>query len=345
MNCILIFLLAALSAQPADEWNALTNQSSGWLGADGVYSAKNPSDGSLYFWFSDTFCGTTQDEGLRFKDIYMVNHSFWYKPANGKLEVFIPEKGSNLFPDRYWIQDGVFLDGTLHLFAMRCGKNWKPERIDLISLPIRDDGKPDFAHAVIEKDVPLQAPNEKGQVVFGGAVLDKPIDGYYYIYGYQDNAQERSRKDMVAARVPVEKFCDVSAWRYWDGQDWVEDIKRCAPLAKGISCEFSVSPIPSGPEKGRFIQVNTRRGISPFVEYRIGDSPIGPFSEPTTIYRAPEHKDGVSVYNGKGHPDLSTDEYLIISYNVNRLGRLPRNPMEYRPRFIRLRYEDLGNRQ
>ena len=44
MNCILIFLMAALTAQPADEWNALTNQTSGWLGADGVYSAKNPAD-------------------------------------------------------------------------------------------------------------------------------------------------------------------------------------------------------------------------------------------------------------------------------------------------------------
>ena len=345
MNCILFFLMAALTAQPADEWNELTNQNSGWLGADGVYSAKNPADGSLYFWFSDTLCGATQDNGRRFKDIYMVNHSFWYKPANGKLEAFVPEKGRNLFPDRYWIQDGVLLNGTLHLFAMKCGKNWKPERIDLISLPIRNNGKPDFAHAIIEKDVPLQSPNEKGQIVFGGAVLDKPIDGYYYIYGYQDNSQERSRKDMVAARVPVEKLTDVSAWRFWDGQNWGEDIKRCVPLAKGISCEFSVSPIPSGPEKGRFIQVNTRRGISPLVEYRIGDSPIGPFSEPTVIYRAPEFKDGVSVYNGKGHPDLSTDEYLIISYNVNRLGRLPHTPPEYRPRFIRLRYEDLGDRQ
>ena len=345
MNCILIFLIAALAAQPAEEWNALTNQNSGWLGADGVYSAKNPADGSLYFWFSDTLCGTTQDNGRRFKDIYMVNHSFWYKPAGGKLEAFVPEKGRNLFPDRYWIQDGVFLNGTLHLFAMRCGKNWKPERIDLISLPMGTDGRPDFAHAVIKKDVPLQAHNEKGQVVFGGAVLDKPVDGFYYIYGYQDNAQERSRKDMVAARVPVEKLCDVSAWRFWDGQNWGEDLKRCAPLAKGISCEFSVSPIPSGPEKGRYIQVNTRRGISPLVEYRIGDSPIGPFSEPTVIYRAPEHKDGVSVYNGKGHPDLSTDEHLIISYNVNRLGRLPHTPPEYRPRFIRLRYEDLESRQ
>ena len=166
MNCILIFLMTALSAQPADEWNELTNQTNGWLGADGVYSAKNPADGSLYFWFSDTLCGTTQDNGRRFKDIYMVNHSFWHKPADGKLEVFIPEKGSNLFPDRYWIQDGVFLNRTLYLFAMRCGKNWKPERIDLISLPIRDDGKPDFAHAAIEKDIPLQAQNEKGQVVF-----------------------------------------------------------------------------------------------------------------------------------------------------------------------------------
>ena len=345
MNCFLIFLMAALTAQPAEECNALTNQNSGWLGADGVYSAKNPANGSLYFWFSDTICGTTQDNGRRFKDIYMVNHSFWYKPANGKLQVFIPEKGSNLFPDRYWIQDGVFLDGTLYLFAMvNNPKNWKPERIDLISLPICPDGRPDFAHADIKKDVPLQAQNEKGQVVFGGAVLDKPLDGRFYIYGYQDNAKDFSRKDLVVARVPVEKLTDVSAWRFWDGQNWGEDLKRCAPLAKGISCEFSVSPIPSGPEKGRFLLVNTRRGISPIVEYRVGDSPTGPFTEPTTIYRAPEHKDGVSVYNGKGHPDLSTDEFLIISYNVNRLGRLPHTPPEYRPRFIRLRYEDVKGR-
>ena len=49
MNCFLIFLMAALTAQPAEEWNALTNQNSGWLGADGVYSAKNPADGSLRY--------------------------------------------------------------------------------------------------------------------------------------------------------------------------------------------------------------------------------------------------------------------------------------------------------
>lgn len=346
---IFLILLSLFAAQPANEWNELTNQTSGWLGADGVYSAEDPADGSLYFWFSDTFCGTTKDNGRRFKDVYMVNHSFWHISASGKFEAFVPPKGQNLFPDRYWIQDGILLDGTLYLFAMvNNPKNWKPERIDLIALPIgrqRELIPPprglDFAHAAIKKDVPLQAHNEKGQIVFGGAILDKPIDGYFYIYGYQDNAKDHSRKNMVAARVPVEKLTDFSAWRFWNGQNWGDDLKRCAPLAKGISCEFSVSLIPSGPEKGRFLLVNTHRGISPIVEYRVGDSPVGPFSAPTVIYRAPEHKDGVSVYNGKGHPDLSTDEYLIISYNVNRLGRLPHVPMEYRPRFIRLRYEDV----
>lgn len=337
MFSLIFFLVLALNPEPASEWNALTAQTSGWLAADGVYSVRELKTGDVYFLFSDTICGTTRESGREFGDVYMVNHSFWRVPAQGPMECFVPPKGQNLLPGRYWLQDAVFLDGKLKFTAMIPEKKtWKPMQIDWVSLPIKSDGTPDFANAQIQKNVPLLRETPDSWFVFGAAICDDAQDGFFYIFGYADR-KGLHRKDLIAARVRPDKLEDFSAWRFWNGRGWGKEMTESASLAERVSCELSVSRLPSG----KFLLVYTRDCISRTVEYRLADRPFGPFSEPKVLYEIPPLPEGISAYNAKAHPALSTDEELVFTYNVNRLGSLPHKPEEYRPVFMRVRIEDL----
>lgn len=348
MNVLMLigFFVTAFPAE-ASEWNSLTHQENGWLAADGIYSIRVPETSeatgqkSVWFFFSDTFCGTTKNGGQEFDRVFMVNHSFWRVSEEG-MRAFVPEKGKNLLPDRYWLQDGTFYGDRLHFTGMIPDhRTWKPRRIDWISLGFLRDGTPDWKNVRIWKDVPLLWDSPDRAFVFGAAFLEDAGDGFFYVFGYLDQKKAFSRKDLAAARVPKEKLTDFSKWRFWNGKAWVSEITESAPLAESISPEFSISRIPSGPCAGKFLLVCTRGGISPYVEYRIGETPIGPFGEGTIFWTAPEHKDGISAYNSKGHPAISTKEELTVTYNLNRLGHLPRKPEEYRPRFLTLKYADL----
>lgn len=337
------FSLEGQEVRPAEKWNALLAQSSGWLAADGIYSVAEPRGECVYFLFSDTICGTTKNSGREFDDVFMVNHTFGrFSSISGDADFYIPSRGQNLLSERIWLQDAFFHDGKLHFTAM-CpeSRTWKPARLDWVTLGFLADGTPDFQNAVIRKNVPLLADSPERAFVLGAAILEETDDAFLYVFGYADQKNEFSRKDLIAARVKPESLADFEKWRFWNGTEWGTELTECAFLVKGISPEFSISPIPAGPLAGKFLLVYTRGGISPFVEYRIGESPIGPFGPARELWRVPEHRDGVSAYNAKAHPALSTSEELIFTHNLNRLGQLPRTPSEYRPRFLRVRYADL----
>ena len=352
MNALLfcfLFLSAVLPGsdtihvQPADEWNLLTSQTSGWLAADGIYSVSDPKGTNIYFLFSDTLCGTTKNFGREFDDVFMANHTFWrVSSTSGKASFYIPQRKQNLLPDRYWLQDAFFQDGNLHFTAMIPEKKtWKPKRLDWVTLPLLPDGTPNFENAQIVPEIPLLADTPETAFVLGAAIFEDAGDGFLYVFGYADQKNSFSRKDLIAARVKPEDVLDFTQWRFWNGKEWGTQLTECTYLAKDISAEFSISPIPAGPLAGKFLLVCTRGGISPIVEYRIGDSPIGPFGPGKELWRVPEHRDGISAYNAKAHPALSTSEELVFTYYLNRLGHLPRTPSEYRPRFLRVRYADL----
>lgn len=370
MLCTLFFLFVVMvsplfsaenqfeNPEIAEAWNAVTEQESGWLGADGIYSVTEPKSGDVYVHFSDTICGTTRNSGRDYGDVYMVNHTFWRVPdfeppmdveQAGKVEFFVPLRGKNLLPDRYWLQDGIILRDEfqklfLHTTGMIPDSAWKPTRVDWVAIPILDGGKLDFQNAKIERNTPILAKTERGPIIFGAAFLEEAE--YVYIFGYRDAVREFSRKDMVLARVEADRLTDFSAWRFWAGDEtgkngWSENIQDCVPLVRGISCEFSVSRIPTGPAAGKFLLVYTRGGISPEIAYRTASTPEGPYGEEFVFCRVPEHADGISAYNAKGHPALSSPGKLVISANLNRLGHLPRQPKEYRPRFWTLDYEGI----
>ena len=343
----------------AEKFTQLLNQSEGWLGADGIYSI--PLDGNDHwgsagkktktlFVFSDTMLGTADTETHKYRDVKMVNHSAAiltdYEPSqkqSGLIQFVYGNHGdgnrSNLFEKKYWLQDGIVIDHKLYLTGFLAGKNWKPTQIDLLTIPLSPAGTPDWQQVTVSESVPLLVENEQFSVLFGIGILDHTAkDGFVYIYGYRDRLRGNT-KHLVAARVKPESYATIDQWRFWDGNEWSPDntvaFRDEATLAERVSTELSVTPI----GQDQFLLIFVQDVMSGKVAYKTGSSPIGPFGPTVVFYEAPEPKTmerGIYVYNAKAHPHLSAPDWLLISYNVNRLGSLPRNANEYRPRFIEL---------
>lgn len=269
------------------------------------------------------------------------------KSENDKETPTLPERLAPRNPlgvDR-WLQDGVVWRGRVWTSALLVGAAWKPERVDAVSLGLDANGSPDFNDVRIDETAPLSFKTKKAQVVFGAAICDDAEDGFLYVFGYLDRFDVGSRKDLVVARAPRASFGDFSTWRYFDGRAWSPNVADAARpeagLVERVSTEFSVSKIPAGANAGRYLLVYTPGVIGDEIAFRVGEHPWGPFGPETVFYRSTvprQFERGVRCYNAKAHPAFGDGEKILVSYNVNRLGTLPRRPAEYRPRFVWLRY-------
>ena len=149
------------------------------------------------------------------------------------------------------------------------------------------------------------------------------------------------------ARAPRNDFQNYSRWSFYSGGEWRGEIsallREDATLLKNISAEFSISRIPAGKAKEKWLIVYTPGTISNKIAFRFADTPLGPFSEERVFYRSsiPDETPGLHCYNAKAHPIFASEKGILVSYNVNRLGSLPRNPYEYRPRFVWLSWETI----
>ena len=341
----------------AADWTALFDRSHGWLNADGIFSIPLDGNDSLssatsttktLFVFSDTMVGTADSETRRYKDVGMISHSAaqleGHEPEPTNIRFVYGTNGdgsrSDMFGLHTWLQDGLVVDGTVYLIGLRPDKkDWKPVGLDLIEIPLGADGWPDWTKFKRTPNIPILFRNEREHINFGIGVTDQSAtDGFVYVYGYRDDLKTH-RKSLVVARVPKKSYPDFSRWTFWNGQDWLPEIESLlvpgAVLAERVSCELSVTPLPDG----RFILIYSRDSIGPVLEYRLGPTPIGPFASPIPFFETPEPKtlgQGIYTYNAKAHPHLSKPGMLLVSYNVNRMGGLPRNIDEYRPRFVTL---------
>jgi hypothetical protein len=355
--------------RPAPEWDNLFDRKSGWTGSDGIYSiplneydapSDMPADSQLIL-FSDTFIGEVDDNDRR-QNTRMINNTlallqsnipdpdqidfFWRTDSSGNpLTVFVPNTPNANPGDWYWLMDGISLNQTLYVFALRLngtagGFGFEVNGVVLLKFKMDDQN---FISDVEQFDTPFFLKNaaENWDIVLGQAIMPmtnasgNPFpDGYIYVYGPKSKS---SGKELMAARVLPEEIENFSKYEYWNGTAWGSQIEDLMKLTDGISQEFSVTPV--GEEKYLLVY---QTGSS--VAVRLGESPTGPFGMFYIVYNCPEvlSDPNIFVYNAKAHPGLSNKEELLISYNVNTFDFWAHfsNADIYRPRFIYLKITD-----
>lgn len=356
------------------EWESMFNRTSGWTGADGIYSiplsgneiysTENP--GSTLFLFSDTFIGDVNDAGIR-ENHSLVNNTMALLDGNQPVEenieftwgmsneepvaVFVPDTPESQEGDWYWLMDGIALDDTIYVYGLRLRHNdiggawgWDIVGISLISFRLEDGLNP---VDVIQMDTPLLYNGADGsQIVIGQAIMslttesgNPNTDGYIYVNGVRSGF---NGKEMVSSRVLPGNISNFSEYHFWNGTEWVSDIQKCAAITNQISMEYSLTPLASDKYIAAF-QLNT---MSRSVAIRFGDSPVGPFDPYEIIWDCPENDEyqNVFTYNAKAHPHLSEPGKLLISYNVNSFGWDSFTYGDiYRPRFVTLDLTEIEN--
>lgn len=347
----------------AEEWNNLFDRTSQrsrtWLGADGIYTANlngddsfGSADGSAktVFFFSDTLMGKSNSKGKVTSDWAMPSHTSAIltgdEPQKDAMR-FIHGKGGDMstdhiFGEKRWLYDCVVLGQTLFVFGFSPSDSWKPQNADMWAIPIVN-GEPKYNE--YEKTANIRElfyrTSDNRYLYSYGMAISVDNDGYIYIYGYRDAMMEGSRKDLIVSRIKIADFPNFSMLTYWDGKAWGTNIEDSEPLIQNVSCEMSVSPIPTGPYEGKYIAVFTENTQTKNMAYAIGDSPKGPFNESVIFYEAPEHDsvsgDGIGrlyTYNAKAHPHLSKGDKLLVSYNCNATATNEQYSVDYHPRFL-----------
>jgi len=355
--------------EPAKDWDEMLKRTSGWFAADGIFTI--PLDGvdtdcendkKILFLFSDTFVGEVVD-GVPRPGFKMVNNSVAYlngchpDPSNITFHVhkdaqgqpatfFVPDNPNASEGQYYWLGDGFVNQakgGTLYIFAYHVemtGPNVFDFREPNVSLlAIDDPSQPPFSSTR-----QIVTPLHLNHPAFGEGNMGAGIyvntdwanapnpDGYVYIYGCIGDD-----KSLVVARVLAESIEDFNEYTFWNGEGWGSDINEMAALTNAVSNELSISPLPDG----RYILTFQVMGLSELVGCRIGDSPIGPWSDIIELYTTPESDQGLFTYNAKAHPALSRPGELIISYNTITFDfweDIKKDANIYRPRFIRLTF-------
>lgn len=361
---------AAALAVPAPEWDALFDRTSGWTGADGIYSVPLNGDerpgrgGTTFFVFSDTFIGEVDANDRRLSGSTLVNNTNalldgarprpnriqfnWRAKAGGPAAMVTP-RPQGAETTWFWPNDGLVVGERLYLYNLRMKSNgqggafgFETDGISLVSTPV--GVRPLFSRYT-QTDAPLYLPanGNQGDTTYGLAVLPNTAtagapdpDGWLYVYGLRNDP---FNKRLLVARVRPERIADFAAYRFWTGSAWVRDIEDAEPMTDRISSEFSVSPLADG----RYLLVFQLDTLSNKIAIRYGDSPVGPWSGYRVVYEAPETaiSPNIFTYNAKAHPHLSEPNRLLISYNVNTGDFLEhfRNADIYRPRFIWLPLE------
>jgi hypothetical protein len=175
-------------------------------------------------------------------------------------------------------------------------------------------------------------------MVMGAETLQ--AGGYIYIYGFSNGTNDAAPKKMILARAPETGLDDLASWEFFSHGQWAKDFHVGTPIFSGVGAEGSVS---WQPFLNKFVFVYTE-SIFGIIVMRTADAPEGPWSGPVTLYHCPEMKisHNVFCYAGKGHPELSATNELLISYasNSESLAEVVNDTRLYCPRFIRVTFEN-----
>lgn len=338
--------LEVISARPAPDIDRLFQQTDGWIGADGAFSASLPG-GRVTWLFSDTWVGKVRD-GKRL-DATIVNNTVGVQHSRrAKLEFSVTRDTesrphSHILPNDgrgwFWLQAAGFADGRLFQFLNQVEKSadpgvfgfrsiglWMGVTKNAIDDPTRwRTSQTKLTNSVFE-------PNRT--LVWGSSVLI--LGKTAYIYGTDDQRHDATLdRYLVVARAPASKMEITSLWEYFDGKAWSKDFRRAAHISEGFATEHSVTNYGRG-----YLAVYTRNGLSPDILARYAERPWGPWSEATRLYTCPEMSSIPKsfTYAAKAHASMTTGNEVILSYVVNSTDfwEVAKNATLYWLRFVRV---------
>lgn len=358
------------TSEAAPEWTNLMERTSGWFGADGIFSI--PLDGvedqgvknkRTLFIFSDTYIGEVENGIPKPGNIMVNNTTAWLdgieadesaisfefnKDEMGNpISYFVPDNEVSEEGEYFWLGDGFInheKGQALYLFAYHVHKTgpnvFDFEQTHVALLKIKDPSPEGMSkYEQIPTYLGFVHP-EYGRVYFGSGVFVNTRkagapdpDGFVYIYGVMEK-----NKTLIAARVRPKRIEDFGQWTFWNGEAWVGNKEEVAPLASHVSNELSVSPTGDG----RYLLSFTIMGISDKIGIQVGETPVGPFGEIHEVYTCPEYAEkGLFPYNAKAHYHLSKPGHLLISYNTitfNFWEDIQKDASIYHPRFVWVNY-------
>jgi hypothetical protein len=158
-----------------------------------------------------------------------------------------------------------------------------------------------------------------GDTNFGMAALLEH-DGFVYIFGTHGGRYG----GVALARTPSDKVLDMTAYTYWDGSDWVDELESAVEIVPEPVGELSVA---WNSYLDRWIMTyldEPRRGNV------IREAPelTGPWSEPMMLVSAEDYP---SLYGAYLHPWASDGE--VIYFNMSQWG--PYNVLLMRARLVK----------
>ncbi len=359
------------TSEPAPEWTALMERTSGWFGADGIFSIpldgiedqKNEEKKTLFI-FSDTYIGEVENGVPKTGNIMVNNTTAWmtgnvpdkktisfeYNTDQNRNPVsyFVPNNRNFVEGEYFWLGDGFInheKENALYIFAYHVHKTgpnvFDFEQTNIALLKIKNPTSTGIKeYEQIATD--LGFIHEKyGRIYFGSGIFvntekaNAPNpDGYVYIYGIAEG-----KKSLIAARTLPANFENVNKWTFWNGKKWVKNKEDIFPITDGVSNELSLTPT----EDGRYLLTFTILGISDKIGIQVGTSPVGPFGDINEVYTCPEYAEkGLLPYNAKAHYHLSKPGELLISYNTitfNFWEDIQKDATIYHPRFIKVKYK------
>jgi hypothetical protein len=340
----------SFSAKPAPELDALFQQTHGWIGADGAFTVALSTNTTLWL-FSDTFVGTIVD-GKR-TNVTMINNSVALQRRGAAPEFFFHtgEKPESFIKPLdgvgyFWLMSGNRGRRGLFLLLSQV-KTVKPntpfgfQTVGLWLGHVANPDDPPLQWRIAQTKVPFAQFSKRRTLTFGTAVLD--CGGFTYLYGCSSTQKRegpfsRAKKTagMVLARVLPDEMDDFKSWRFFSNGEWSTDPEAATFICADAPAECSVSFLPV---LNKYVLVYTT-GIWGQIVMRTAPAPTGPWSEPTTLFRAPEMQWSPKVfsYAGKAHPELAGPDELIITYAANSFDfwELIKDARLYWPRFVRV---------
>ncbi|MFD7072636.1 hypothetical protein ACFV9G_00380 [Nocardioides sp. NPDC059952] len=305
-------------------------------------------DGRSIWMFGDT---------LRDKDLpgagFVRNSMLLVEPDC--LRVVLPESGGAIIPDRdegvgYWPMSVTSLDKPGYALVVVAAQRVRTTDSEdafgfealgpaIAQFVVPDGGVPQL---IAVTDIGADDADTR-RPMWGAAAA---VSGeWLYLYGTarEPDPPLGTGFALHVARVAPDQVADPDRWTYWDGTAWT---KRAATSSELIPATDGVSQTLSVFERdGRWYAFSkSDEFLGDDLVFWTSSSPTGPFRAQPPVGTLPS---GVAAgelrYMPLAHPDILEEPgSVIVSYSRNStdLGAVLRDPLLYRPKFIRVDLPD-----